>query len=53
MISKAYDLGCVTQGNNKVTYQLEEIAPAIQEMAEKLDITNKNIRPKVNFSDYT
>jgi transposase len=46
-------LGCVTQGNNKVTYQLEEIAPAIQEIAEKLNITNKNIRPKVNFSDYT
>ena len=50
---KSIRLGCVTQGNNKVTYQLEKIAPAIQEMVEKLGITNQNIRPKVNFSVYT
>lgn len=50
---KSIRLGCVTQGSNKVTYQLEKIDSAIQEMAEKLDITNQNIRPKVNFSDYT
>jgi transposase len=45
-------LGCITQGNNKVTYQLEEITPAMQNIAKELNISNENLRPKINFSDY-
>ena len=44
-------LGCVARGN-KITYQLEEIDLPIQNIAEELNISNKTIRPKVNFSDY-
>lgn len=45
-------LGCITRGNNKVTYQLEEIAPAMQNIVKELNISNENLRPKINFSDY-
>lgn len=49
---KSTRLGCVTRGRNKVTYQLEEIAPVMQSIAKKLNISNENLRPKINFSDY-
>lgn len=49
---KSIRLGCVTRGRNKVTYQLEEIAPVMQSIAKKLNISNENLRPKINFSDY-
>ena len=45
-------LGCITRGGNKVTYQLEEIATPTQNIAKELNITNENLRPKINFSDY-
>ena len=45
-------LACVTKGKNKITYQLEEIPSEIKEVAKKLNISNKNIRPKTNFSVY-
>ena len=49
---KSIRLGCITRGNNKVTYQLEEIEPGMQNIAKELNISNENLRPKINFSDY-
>lgn len=45
-------LGCITRGNNKVEYQLEEIAPIMQDITKELNISNENLRPKINFSVY-
>ena len=45
-------LACITKSKNKITYQLEEISPDMRVVAKELNITNKSIRPKINFSDY-
>ena len=49
---RAIRLACVIRKNNKVSYQLEKIYPPWQRIAKILNITNENIRPKFNFSDY-
>jgi len=47
-------LACVTKkSSNKIAYQLEKIPPPIQRFAKHLNISNENIRPQINFSDYT
>jgi transposase len=45
-------LACLTKGKNKITYQLEEISSAMKNAAKELNITNENIRPKIDFSVY-
>jgi transposase len=49
---KGIRLACIAMGKNKVTYKLEKIAPHMQKLTKALDISDKNIRPKLNFSDY-
>ena len=52
---KSIRLACVTnkKGKNKITYQLEKIPRSLQPIIKALNISNENIRPKVNFSDYS
>ena len=46
-------LACVTKkSSNKIAYQLEKISPPMHHIAKKLNISNENIRPQINFSDY-
>ena len=49
---KSIRLACVTKVNNKITYQLEEISPDMQEVAKQLNISNENMSSKVDFSGY-
>lgn len=38
--------------DNKINYQLEEISSVLKNTAEALGISNDNLHPKLNFSDY-
>lgn len=50
---KTIRLACVAKGSNKITYQLEKVPRSLQPIVKALNISNENIRPKVNFSDYS
>jgi len=49
---RAIRLACVTQSRGKISYQLEDVMSSLRPILKKLNITNENIRPKVNFSVY-
>lgn len=38
--------------DNRINYQLEELSPALKNTAKILNISNDNLHPKLNFSDY-
>ena len=43
---------CSKKKDNKISYQLEEIPLALKNTAKVLSISNDNLHPKLNFSDY-
>lgn len=45
-------LACVAKNGKKINYQLEKIPRHLQRLAKLLNISDTNIRPKINFSDY-
>jgi len=47
-------LACSVQKKGRnIKYQLEKIPAHLRNISKKLGITNDNIRPKINISDYT
>jgi len=45
-------LACIAKNGKKISYQLEKLPHHLQHLAKTLGISNENIRPKLNFSDY-
>jgi len=45
-------LACVAKNGKKISYQLEKVPRHLQRLAKLLNISDSNIRPKINFSDY-
>jgi transposase len=46
-------LACVSKKkSNKLKFQIETTSKAIQKLLSSLNVTDDNIRPKLNFSDY-
>jgi transposase len=45
-------LTCIAKNSKKINYQLEKIPRNLQRIAKILNISDSNIRPKINISDY-
>jgi transposase len=51
---KTIRMACTSKNKGrKITFQLEKLSTSLKKIATALEITDANLRPKLNFSDYT